>query len=249
MDLQQELSKKGYTKAAEFLANLTKSEHFLKELSLILKECVPSKSNLPDDIHILCTQLEHVTTFEEEYKSILLRDLEIILSEVMNHTNDLVEIYIDEKEEEEVISLYVKAFVGNADAQLELGHFYKSIQRDAWAFDWFKAAANAGSADALYWLGNDYFVGKVVEHDLEKTYFYYKEAAEKGHADALNNYADMYLRGEYVEKNETRALEIFKAAADKGVPEAMYTLGYMYENGRSRHGRIQTMVYRIRTVW
>lgn len=189
------------------------------------------KNNLPDDIAVLYTQLVHVTVFNEEYKSILIRDMEIILSEIVNPTNDLSEIYIDEQEEEEVISLYEKALVGNTDAQLDLADFYKSIQRDEWAFDWFKVAADAGSVDALYLLGNEYFVGRVVEHDLEKTYFYYREAAEKGHADALNNYADMYLRGEYVEKNEERALELFKLAADKGVPEAMYTLGYMYENG------------------
>ncbi|MDC3418071.1 tetratricopeptide repeat protein [Aquibacillus salsiterrae] len=231
MELQQALSKQGYPRLNEVLANLTASDLFLEELSLILKECVSFKSNFPDDIRILCTQLEHITNFEEKCKPILLRDLEMILSEMTNPTNDAVEIYIDEKEEEEVIALYIKALEGNSDAQLELAHFYKSIERDEWAFDWFKVAADAGSVDALYFLGNEYFVGKVVEHDLEKTYFYYKEAAEKGHGDALNNYADMYLRGEYVEKNEKRALELFKEAADKGVPEAMYTLGYMYENG------------------
>ncbi|MFB1049393.1 tetratricopeptide repeat protein [Paraliobacillus sp. JSM ZJ581] len=231
MDLQQELTKKGYTIAAELLVNLTSSDHFLEDVSLILKECISSKSNLPDDILILYSQLVRVTTFQEEYKSILLRDLEIILSEMIKPTSDQAVIYIDEQEEEEVNTLYQKGLVGNADAQLELGHFYKSIERDEWAFDWFKAAADIGSADALYWLGNDYFVGTIVEHHLEKAYFYYKEASKKGHGDALNNYADMYLRGEYVDKDEKRALELFKAAADKGVPEAMYTLGYMYENG------------------
>lgn len=231
MDVQQELSKNGYTIAAELLGNLHTSNHFIEEISLILKECESSQTKLPDDVRILHTQLVHVTAFQENYKTILLRDLETILSEIMNPTDDSVEIVMDEKEEEEMISLYQQAVKGDADMQLELGHFYKSIGRDDWAFDWFKVAAEAGNAEALYWLGNAYFVGKVVEHNLEKTYFCYKEAAEMGHGDALNNYADMYLRGEYVEKNEERALELFKVSADKGVPEAMYTLGYMYENG------------------
>lgn len=231
MELQQELNKKGYKKAAEILANLHESDQLLEELSLILKECVSSASDLPDDVHILFTQLVNVTTFQEKYKSILVRDLEVILSEMMNPTTDPEIIYLDETEEEKVISLYGQALIGNADAQLELAHFYKSIERDEWGFDWFKVAADLGSVDALYWLGNAYFVGKVIERDLEKAYFSYKEAAEKGHGDAINNYADMYLRGEYVEKDEKRALELFKAAAAKGVPEAMYTLGYMYENG------------------
>ncbi|MFC4389069.1 tetratricopeptide repeat protein [Gracilibacillus marinus] len=231
MGVQQELSKNGYTIAAELFGNLHTSNHFIEELSVILKECGSSQTKLPDDVRILHTQLVHVTAFQENYKTILLRDLETILSEIMNPTDDSVEIVMDEKEEEEMISLYQQAVKGDADMQLELCHFYKSIDRDDWAFDWFKVAAEAGSADALYWLGNAYFVGKVVEHNLEKTYFCYKEAAEMGHGDALNNYADMYLRGEYVEKNEERALELFKISADKGVPEAMYTLGYMYENG------------------
>lgn len=231
MKLQQELAKQDYTVAAELLANLTSSDHFIDDLSLILQECVPTKCNLPDDMLILYTQLVRVTTFHEEYKFILLRDLDIILFGILKPTNCEAVIYLDEKEEDEVILLYQKALVGNEDAQLELGHFYKSMQRDEWGFDWFKVAADAGSVDALYWLGNAYFVGEVVAHDLEKTYFYYKEAAEKGHADALNNYADMYLRGEYVEKDEERALELFKEAAARDVPEAMYTLGYMYENG------------------
>lgn len=229
MELQQKLYKKGYKKAAELLTNLHASDQFLEKLFLILKECVSSKSILPDDIDILYTQLVNVISFQEEYKCILVRDLEIILSEMMDPTTDPEIIYIDEAEEEKVISLYGKSLSGNTDAQVELAHFYKSIERDEWAFDWFKVAADIGNADALYWLGNEYFVGKVIERDLEKAFFSYKEAAEKGHGDALNNYADMYLRGEYVEKDEKRALELFKKAADKGVPEAMYTLGYMYE--------------------
>lgn len=231
MELQQELNKKGYKKAAETLPDLHASDHFLEEISLILKACISSKSNLPDDIHILYTQLVNVTTFQEEYRSILVRDLKIILSEMMDPTTDPEIIYIDEAEEEKVISLYGQALAGNSAAQHELAHFYKSIARDEWAFDWLKVAADIGNVDALYWLGNEYFVGKVIERNLEKAYFSYKEAAEKGHGDAMNNYADMYLRGEYVEKDEKRALELFKKAADKGVPEAMYTLGYMYENG------------------
>ncbi len=118
-----------------------------------------------------------------------------------------------------------------SDAQLELGKFYKSINHDNWAFVWYEAAAKAGNLDAIYWLGNFYYDGKVVEENWENTFECYKEAALKGHADAMNNYADMYFRGEFVKKDDKRAFELFSIAAERGVPESMYTLGYMYENG------------------
>ena len=231
MDLQQTLLKKGYKKAAELLESLTVSDYFIKDLQAILTTCLTSREKLADDVYVLYTQLMSVETFEKQYTEILFRDLTIVLSAIFNPANASVDLFLSDDQEEEAIALYQQAVNGHADAQVALAHFYKSIDCDQWAFDWFKHAAELGDADAYYWLGNEYFVGRVVEHNLEETFLNYKRAAELGHGDALNNYADMYLRGEYVEKDEEKALMIFKQAADKGVPEAMYTLGYMYENG------------------
>ena len=231
MDLQQTLLKKGYKKAAELLKSLTVSDHFIKDMQAILTTCLTSREKLADDVYVLYTQLMSVETFEKQYTEILFRDLTIVLSAIFNPANASVDLFLSDDQEEEAIALYQQAVNGHADAQVALAQFYKSIDCDQWAFDWFKHAAELGDADAYYWLGNEYFVGQVVEHNLEETFLNYKRAAELGHGDALNNYADMYLRGEYVEKDEEKALMIFKQAADKGVPEAMYTLGYMYENG------------------
>ncbi|SEN71736.1 hypothetical protein SAMN04488134_101720 [Amphibacillus marinus] len=228
MEWQQELSEKGYQKVAERLANIHSCDYFLKELTLIIKGCVPAASNLPDDIHILYNQLTSLTTFCEEYKPIIMRDLKFLFIEITNPSNKCAQMYSSTTEEG--IALYHQAMQGNVAAQLKLAYFYQAIERDDWAFDWFKVVADLGSAEAQYWLGNAYFVGKVIKRNLEKAFFYYKEAAEHEHGDALNNYADMYLRGEFVEQDEGRALELFKLAAGKGVPEAMYTLGHMYEN-------------------
>jgi uncharacterized protein len=223
-------TKKGYGDASELFDDIGRNKDILKPIQTILNQFV-KESTLPDDIHILYIQLNALTTFHKKWETILLRDTETIFKEVISPSDDTSVIYFSDAEAKEVVQIYAEAMKGESDSQLELGKFYKSIQRDEWAFPWYKAAAQAGNPDAYYWLGNYYFDGVVVERDLEKTYHYYKKAASMGHPDALNNYADMYLRGEYVEKNTKHALELFKMAADKGVPEAMYTLGYMYENG------------------
>ncbi len=212
-------------------AELAKSDKFVNDLKQILEESVPSNTEFPDDIYILFSQLTHIEEVKEEYKLLVIRDLKAILSEISNPTQDPSFIQMDDDELEEANHLYRHAVNGYEDAQVELGHLYRMIGREDWAFPWFEASANAGNPEALYWLGNYYYMGKVVKQDIEKTYYSYKESAEKGFPDAMNNYADMYLRGEFVEKNPKRALELFRKAADNGVPEAMYTLGYMYENG------------------
>ncbi|GIO26517.1 tetratricopeptide repeat protein [Ornithinibacillus bavariensis] len=226
-----ELEKKGFTKAANLLKNIQSSEYFLQDLALLLSECSAAKSTLPDDLYILYTQLSKVSIFQEDYKFIMLRDLSTILSAYINPSADAIEIFMDKDEMSEAASLYQEAVNGNSKAQVELGLFYKSVHRAEWGFDWLRLSAEVGNADALYWLGNIYYDGTIVEQSMQKAFNCYKRAAELGHADALNNYADMYLRGEYVEKNERKALELFTQAANKGVPEAMYTLEYMHGNG------------------
>ncbi|WP_042147052.1 tetratricopeptide repeat protein [Paucisalibacillus sp. EB02] len=230
-DLQKELYNKGFINTAKQLENLIKSEDLIDNIQSIFKECVSPTQTFPDDINLLYKQLSNLTEVKGEYSPIITRNLLTTLIEIIKPTDELSIIYMEDEELEEAISLYQYAVIGNVNAQLELGHLYRNIEHDDWAFPWFEASAKAGNPEALYWLGNYYYMGKVVGKDLGKTYFCYKEAAEKGYPDAMNNYADMYLRGEYVDKNANRALELFMQAAEKEVPEAMYTLGYMYENG------------------
>lgn len=231
MELKQALLDRGFVECAKLWDSLSLGTQFVSDINTILSLCEASLSSLPDDVYILYQQLLKLDVINDKYSDIIIRDLATILTEIIKHTEHDSVLYISKEEEADAIVWYQQAIEDKAVAQVNLAHFYKSIGRDLWAFDWFVSAAELGDADAMYWLGNEYFVGKTVTHDLEKAYTYYKKAAEKGHGDALNNYADMYLRGEYVKKDEVKALHIFKQAAAKGVPEAMYTLGYMYENG------------------
>lgn len=231
MDIQQNLIKKGYTEASKLLHKISNGENVISNISQLIHYFEQAITNFSDDVGILFEQVKHLSTYEQTFHPILLRDLQMILQDLLNPQHDLVTIFLEHEELQEAIIIYQKAMSGNSDAQLELGEFYKSIDHADWAFVWYKAAAKAGNIDAIYWLGNFYYDGTVVEEDWEKTFHCYKEAALKGHADAMNNYADMYFRGEYVEKDNKRAFELFSIAAERGVAESMYTLGYMYENG------------------
>ncbi|WP_102691611.1 tetratricopeptide repeat protein [Rummeliibacillus pycnus] len=229
--LQQQLAENGYLTAAKLIPEIEAENNIIPTISQLFEDCQTSTIDFPDDIGILYTQVTSVSTYDPKYYDILLRDLQTILQEIIKPTADLATIFMEEEEVQEASVLYQKAMIAKADAQLELGKFYKAIGHDDWAFAWYDAAANQGNIDAKYWLGNYYYDGIVVEEDWEKTFECYKEAALKGHADAMNNYADMYFRGEYVEKDDKRAFELFSIAAELGVAESMYTLGYMFENG------------------
>ncbi|WP_249872170.1 tetratricopeptide repeat protein [Oceanobacillus saliphilus] len=229
--LQRELSQQGYQKAAELLDTFNQHDNKLTLIQLIFKNCNLAVINFPDDIRILYTQLNALSSYDKQYEKMVVRDFETILLEIVKPNSNSAMIFMEANELQEVIALYEKAMQADSGAQLALGKYYKALGRDEWAFAWYEAAANAGNLDAIYWLGNYYFDGIIVAKNFEKAFHYYKEAALKGHADAMNNYADMYFLGEYVEKNDKRAFELFTIAADRGVAESMYTLGYLYENG------------------
>ena len=229
--LQQQLAENGYVMAANLIPYIESRNEVISNISRVFEYCHTSTIDFSDDIGILYTQVKSISTYDTKYHDILLRDLQTILQEIIKPTDELVTIFMEADELQEAKMIYQKAMNCNSDAQLELGKFYKFIGHDDWAFVWYEAAANQGNIDAIYWLGNYYYDGIVVEEDWEKTFKCYKEAALKGHADAMNNYADMYFRGEYVEKDDKRAYELFSIAAERGVAESMYTLGYMYENG------------------
>lgn len=229
--LQQKLAEKGYIEASELLSYIKKEEDVITYISQMLKVCKITEVDFSDDIEILYEQVKDLSSYKQEYYEILLRDVQVILQEIIYPKDDVATIFMEDRELQEAVLIYQEAMNGVTDAQLEIGKFYKSIDHDDWAFVWYETAANAGNIDAIYWLGNFYYDGTVVEENFKKTFECYKKAAIEGHADAMNNYADMYFRGEYVEKDDKRAYELFSIAAKRGVAESMYTLGYMYENG------------------
>src|SRR5690606_10496328 len=155
-------AKLGFHTASELLTHLPSSKNFISDLAAILDDCRQNLQQLPDDIAILHQQMKNIKEINEQYLPILINHVHNILKEVVHPSEELAVIYFEEQEVEEAIVIYQEAIIGQADAQLKLAHFYKSIGRDDWAFDWFQLAAEDENADALYWLGNYYFVGEVV---------------------------------------------------------------------------------------
>lgn len=229
--LQIELIRHGYRDAAELLPLVQSNENKIQNLHQILDCCHIEEILLPDDIRILYEQVRSIKHYHKQYEDILFRDVQTIITELVRPSGKTSSLFLGEDDFKNAIHLYIESFQHVSDAQLELGKLYKKIGHDDWAFIWYEAAANAGITEAIYWIGNFYYDGKVVEKNLRKTYESYQKAALAGYPDAVNNYADMYLRGEFVEKDEKRAYELFLEAAGLGVAESMYTLGYMYENG------------------
>ena len=76
-------------------------------------------------------------------------------------------------------------------------------------------AAEDGSADAQYELGECYFMGTGVEQDTEKALMWYKRAAEQGHAEALCSLALCYKVGLGVAPNPDASAQHYEASAKK----------------------------------
>ena len=109
----------------------------------------------------------------------------------------------------------------------------------------FTPLAEAGDAEAQYWLGYMYANGEGVEEDeAESAKWYslalegYRRAAKAGDAEAQNSLGWMYERGHGVEQNEAEAakwyrlaIEGYRRAAEAGDIESQNTLGLKYVNG------------------
>jgi TPR repeat protein len=81
------------------------------------------------------------------------------------------------------------------------------------AFKEWKAAADAGKAEAQFDLGVLYAQGKGVRRDLTEAAFWYRRAAEQGNAAAAFALGQMYARGWGAPSNEVEAMRWFQMAA------------------------------------
>lgn len=140
------------------------------------------------------------------------------------------------------------------DPQIEKIEFEKrKVQRAKDALSYFKRAADAGCAEALFYLGTLYESGSpapkinedgVVEEeeesdenvvtavislakDTKKAIECYAKAAELDHMSAKYNLAVIYTNGDEengVQPNREKAIELFKQAAENGDADAEYNL-------------------------
>jgi uncharacterized protein len=99
------------------------------------------------------------------------------------------------------------------------------------SLQWYRKAANLGSAQAQYYLGGMYETGRRVLRDYTKAAQWYRQAANQGHIEAEVTLGYMYEIGRGVPQDYDRAIAWYRKAADTGYAIAQFNLGSMYENG------------------
>lgn len=99
------------------------------------------------------------------------------------------------------------------------------------AMRWYKRAAEAGSANAQFFLGRMYETGRNRKLNLEMAAFWYRKAAEQGHRLAQYRLGQMYFSGAGVARDRKGAAKWFELAAGQGLREAQFDLGYLYDRG------------------
>ena len=99
------------------------------------------------------------------------------------------------------------------------------------AMRWYTSAAEAGSADAQFFLGRMFETGANREVDPVAALGWYRKAAEQGHRLAQYQMGLMYQHANGVERDLAVAREFYAKAAAQHLPEAQFNLGYLYDRG------------------
>lgn len=132
-------------------------------------------------------------------------------------------------------SLRVKAVLGSAEAQSDLGFLYgigKGIPQDyTKAAKWFSKAAEQGDDRAQFNLGVMSANGQGVPQDYAEAVKWYRKAAEQGDSNAQLSLGVMYADGQGVPKNDAEALKWWRKAAEHGDTNAQFILGFYYACG------------------
>lgn len=109
------------------------------------------------------------------------------------------------------------------------------------AFPLFRQAANAGSAEAMGFLGIAYMAGEGTARQPELANHWLKRARDKRDARGMYALGVAYERGDGVTRNDRWARHWYQAAAEeKSYPEAMRNLARLYEKA---HGDSLALVW------
>ena len=137
-------------------------------------------------------------------------------------TCDFIEVKI--KEEVDRLKLQVKEWYKKGN-----DFFYECDYKNA--VEWYTKAAEHGSVDAQYCLGECYLCYIVVQ-DRKKGVAWLSKAAEQGHIKAQSRLGFCYYYGKGVEQNYEKAVEWYTKAAKQGdYSDAQYWLGECYYYG------------------
>lgn len=96
------------------------------------------------------------------------------------------------------------------------------------AAKYFRMAADAGNADAQYYLATCYVDERGVEKDLQEAIRLYIRAAQQGHKNAQFNLAWSYEQAQGVDQDLKQAAYWYQRAAEQGHIHAQYYLALIY---------------------
>ena len=137
---------------------------------------------------------------------------------------------------DEISRLRSAAEAGDTRAQLLLGKALREgvsgLPKDVTAaHDWFRRAADGGSASAAYHLGVMAKAGEGETADPQAAQRWLAIAAERGSAHAAFLLGNAYRAGAGVPQSNSKALELYEIAANRELPAALQTLAMAHLNG------------------
>lgn len=98
--------------------------------------------------------------------------------------------------------------------------------------DELKKLIQENNADAIYEMGQRYFIGKDIEKDYEKALMYYRKSSDLGNIKGLYGIAKCYYYGKGVEQNYEKAFNIFNELSLKHDDiDSKYYIAKMYYKG------------------
>ncbi|OOF44733.1 hypothetical protein BKK51_08375 [Rodentibacter trehalosifermentans] len=112
--------------------------------------------------------------------------------------------------------------------RLDMAQDFANKQDWKSVFNIMQPLALEGNVLAQSNLGMLYNLGRGVQKDQEKAYWWFSEAAERGSIRAINNLAMMYYQGGYVKKDIPQAIKLFETTAKLKDLDAMIMLSEIY---------------------
>ncbi len=123
---------------------------------------------------------------------------------------------------------------GNLNAQFVVAEIYRSIPSNIkstddynQAFQWYKKAAEQGSACAQLKVGRLH----AQDGDHDDAAIWYKKAAKQGNIEAQVSLAELYVEGNGVPENEKKYAKLLRRAAENGDTHSQILVMNMYREG------------------
>lgn len=136
------------------------------------------------------------------------------------------------------MSLWRKAAqAGYAPSQVWLGDILDKAEEDAGAVEWYKKAAEQGSAGGEYGLGQMYLKGEGVKQDVALGRQYVERAANKNHVEAVKSMMTVYRQGGMGLSADQVQADIWEAKLIAILPT--YTKPVPVSSGKSSKGAIK----------